>query len=167
MSPTEDVMAHAALIARFYAAFGRLDYQAMISCYAPAVHFSDPVFGDLHGAKVGQMWQMLCERATDLRVECGPVRIASDRCGVEWQAWYTYSATGRVVHNIVAATFVFEHGLIRRHDDVFSLYRWARQALGLPGILLGWTPPVQQKIRTQATRALDAYAKRSAGLSSV
>jgi hypothetical protein len=101
---------------------------------------------------------MLCERATDLRVEYGPVRTAGDMVRVEWQAWYTYSATGRRVHNRIAASLRLEHGLICRHDHVFDLYRWARQALGIKGLLLGWTPPVQGTIRRRAFRSLDTFA---------
>jgi hypothetical protein len=134
----------------------------MAASYAPTARFSDPVFQDLTGPRIGTMWRMLCARATDLRVECGSVRTEGDTARVEWQAWYTYSATGRRVHNRIAATFVVERGLIRRHDDVFDLYRWARQALGMTGILLGWSPPVQRAIRRRATHSLDAFAARIA-----
>jgi hypothetical protein len=91
------------------------------------------------------------------------VRLAGDTARVEWQAWYTYSATGRRVHNRIAASLRLEHGLIHRHDDVFDLYRWARQALGIKGLVLGWAPPVQRAIRRQAIRSLDAFAARIAG----
>jgi uncharacterized protein len=134
----------------------------MAASYAPAARFSDPVFQDLAGPRIGTMWRMLCARATDLRVECGSVRVEGDTARVEWQAWYTYSATGRRVHNRIAARFILERGLIHRHDDVFDLYRWARQALGMTGILLGWSPPVQRAIRRRATRSLDAFAARIA-----
>ncbi len=47
------------MIERFYDAFGRRDGAAMEACYAPDVHFSDPVFVDLRGAEAGAMWRML------------------------------------------------------------------------------------------------------------
>ncbi len=156
----EQLASNVALVERFYAAFDRRDHRTMAASYAPTARFSDPVFQDLTGPRIGTMWRMLCERATDLRVECGRVRMAGDEARVEWQAWYTYSATGRRVHNRIAATFGLEHGLIRRHEDVFDLYRWARQALGIKGLLLGWAPPVQRAIRRQASRSLDAFASR-------
>ena len=158
----EQLASNAALVERFYAAFDRRDHRTMAASYAPTARFSDPVFQDLTGPKIGTMWRMLCERATDLRVECGPVRAEGDMARVEWQAWYTYSATGRRVHNRIAAAFSLERGLIRRHDDVFDLYRWARQALGIKGLVLGWGPPVQRAIRRQASRSLDAFALRIA-----
>jgi hypothetical protein len=46
----------------------------MAAAYAPTARFSDPVFQVLTGPRIGAMWRMLCERATDLRVACGPVR---------------------------------------------------------------------------------------------
>jgi len=156
----EQVASNVALVERFYAAFDRRDHSAMAASYAPTARFSDPVFQALTGPRIGTMWRMLCERATDLRVECGPVRAAGDAARVEWQAWYTYSATGRRVHNRIAAALSLEQGLIRRHDDVFDLYRWARQALGIKGLALDWTPPVQRAIRRQAIRSLDAFAAR-------
>jgi ketosteroid isomerase-like protein len=158
----QQVASNVALVERFYAAFDRRDHGAMAASYAPTARFSDPVFQALTGPRIGTMWRMLCERATDLRVERGPVRMAGDMVRVEWQAWYTYSATGRRVHNRIAASLRVEHGLIRRHDDVFDLYRWARQALGIKGLVLGWTPPVQRAIRRQASRSLDAFAARIA-----
>jgi hypothetical protein len=150
------------LVEQFYAAFGRRDHRAMAACYAPDARFSDPVFQNLGGARIGVMWRMLCERATDLRVECGPVQMDGNTARVEWQAWYTYSATARRVHNRILATFTLDQDLIRRHDDVFDFYRWARQALGPPGLLLGWTPLLRRTVRRRAARSLDAFAARIA-----
>jgi ketosteroid isomerase-like protein len=151
---------NAGVIERFYAAFARRDHAAMAACYTPAARFADPVFPSLVGAEIGTMWRMLCERARDLRIEHGPVHADGDRAQVRWEAWYTYSATGRRVHNRIAAAFVFEQGRIARHDDVFDLYAWTRQALGLKGVLLGWAPSVQRAIRAQAARSLERFANR-------
>ena len=74
-----------------------------------------------------------------------------------WVATYTYSATGHRVENRIDATFAFRDGRIVRHQDRFDLYRWARQALGLKGVLLGWLPPVQGAIRRQAAATLAAW----------
>ncbi|MOA55161.1 hypothetical protein D3C78_1789040 [compost metagenome] len=48
-------------------------------------------------------------------------------------------------------------GLICQHDDTFDLWRWSRQALGVPGMLLGWSPLVQNKVRLQAFKGLRAF----------
>jgi len=49
------------------------------------------------------------------------------------------------------------NGLIVEHRDSFDLWRWARQALGAKGLLLGWLPPVQAAIRRQAAQGLAAW----------
>src|SRR5688572_2240727 len=133
----------------------------MAAAYAPDARFSDPVFTSLAGPRIGAMWRMLCERASDLRVECGPVTLDGGTARAQWQAWYTYTATGRPVHNRIDASFVIADGLIVRHEDRFGLYRWARQALGAKGVLLGWTPLVQGAIRAQAAKALERFEAKA------
>ena len=129
----------------------------MARCYTPDAHFSDPVFTNLRGPDVAAMWKMLCERASDLRIAFRDVATVGDTGSAHWEAWYTYSATGRPVHNVIDAVFAFRDGLIARHVDRFDLYAWARQALGRKGLLLGWAPPVQGAIRRQAARALARF----------
>jgi len=150
----------AEVIRSFYAAFQRRDHAAMAACYAPLATFSDPVFPELRGAAVGAMWRMLCERGTDLRVEATGITATGDQGRARWEAWYTFSATGRPVHNIIDASFEFHDGRITRHIDTFDLWRWTRQALGMKGLLLGWAPPVRRAIRAQAARALDTFMIR-------
>jgi ketosteroid isomerase-like protein len=151
-----DPAANEALINRFYEAFARGDGQTMAACYAPDAHFHDPVFQDLNGDEIGAMWRMLCGRATDLEVVHSDVRAVGDRGSAHWEADYTFS-TGRAVHNPIDASFEFSNGLIADHRDRFDLYAWARQALGPMGVLLGWAPPVQGKIRGQARAGLEEF----------
>ena len=82
---------------------------------------------------------------------------STENCSARCDAWYTFSATGRPVHNVITAHFEFAEGRILRHVDHFDLHRWASQALGLKGLLLGWAPPVQRAIRRQAAHSLDAF----------
>ena len=146
-----------ALIRRFYEAFARGDGAAMAACYAPDAHFSDPVFTDLRGERAGAMWKMLTGRAKDLRVVHSDVS-ADDREGrAHWEADYTFGATGLPVHNVIDARVTFRDGKILRHVDTFDLHRWTGMALGLKGKLLGWLPPVQNKVRGQAAKGLDAF----------
>ncbi|MEO8347212.1 MAG: nuclear transport factor 2 family protein [Betaproteobacteria bacterium] len=150
---------NAALIERFYAAFARRDGATMATCYAPDAHFTDPVF-DLEGAQVGAMWSMLCERGTDLKLAWRDVRADDTTGSAHWEPRYTFSATGRPVHNVIDATFTFAEGRIVRHVDSFDLWRWSRMALGLKGTLLGGTPIVRNAIRAQAKRGLDAWMNK-------
>jgi ketosteroid isomerase-like protein len=152
--PNED------LIERFYGAFSRLDSEEMASCYAPAAHFSDPVFTDLRGEEPGAMWRMLCGRAKDLEVRLVEHEADDARGSAHWLADYTFS-TGRRVHNDVHAELRFENGLIVEHRDSFSFYSWARQALGPAGLALGWTPIVRGKVRREARAGLDEFLAQS------
>ena len=160
----DDPAVHTALISRFYDAFAQRDHAAMASCYAPDVTFRDPVFGELRGDEVRSMWRMLCERGTDLEISYRDVTADEERGSAHWDADYTFTATGRRVHNSIDASFVFSDGLIAEHVDSFSFWAWTRQALGPVGILLGWSPPVQGKVRSQARQNLDEFmAGGSAG----
>ncbi|MGH2869579.1 MAG: nuclear transport factor 2 family protein [Solirubrobacteraceae bacterium] len=148
--------AHQELIERFYAAFARLDGEAMAACYGPGARFSDPVFIGLQGSQPGAMWKMLTARARDLEVTLAEREAGPERGSAHWLADYTFS-TGRRVHNDVRATFRFRDGLIADHQDSFSFYAWARQALGPVGLALGWTPVLQAKVRREARAGLDEY----------
>jgi len=152
---------HDELIRSFYEAFQRRDHQAMAACYGPDPRFSDPVFPDLRGAQVAAMWRMLCERGTDLEIASSGITTNATHGSAHWEAYYTFSATGRHVHNVIDASFNFEGGRIARHTDRFDLYRWTRQALGLKGLLLGWSPLVQNTIRARAGRSLAGFMEPS------
>jgi hypothetical protein len=150
---------NAQLIETLYGALARRDGAAMAACYARHARFKDPVF-DLADAEIGAMWKMLCERATDLRVEWRDVTADASSGAAHLEAWYTFSATGRSVHNVIEAKFRFSEGRILKHRDRFNLWRWSRMALGARGALAGWTPMVQRKIRAQARRGLDLWIAR-------
>jgi len=152
---------HAELIERFYVAFARRDWAGMAACYHPEVHFSDAVF-DLHGADAGMMWRMLLTNGRDLTLEYSGVG-ADERTGrAHWDARYTFSATGRKVLNRIDASFEFRDGLIVRHVDRFDFWLWARQALGLPGLLLGWSGFLRNKVQGRAAAGLAAFRKQVA-----
>ncbi len=149
--------AHSALITRFYEAFQRLDAEAMVACYSDDIVFSDPAFGTLRGKDAGDMWRMLTTRAKDFSLTFDSVS-ADERSGAaHWVATYLFSQTGRTVVNDIQARFVFRDDKICEHHDSFDLWRWSRQALGTTGLLLGWTPMVQGKVRQQALKGLRAF----------
>ncbi len=153
-------MAHSnqELIGRFYAAFDCHDGDTMAGCYAPDARFRDPVFTDLRGEEVGAMWRMLTGRASDLEVELRE-HEADDEAGfAHWLARYTFE-TGRHVVNDIRASFRFRDGLIAEHRDSFSFHRWARQALGPPGLVLGWTPLLRATVRRRARASLDEFMR--------
>lgn len=148
---------NAELITRFYQAFQHLDAETMAACYASDVRFSDPVFQDLRGDEAADMWRMLAARAQQFSLTFDAVQ-ADDRQGrARWVATYLFSQTGNTVVNHIEAAFTFREGKIVEHHDHFDLWRWARQALGMKGLLLGWAPVVQNAIRRQAAKGLAQF----------
>jgi ketosteroid isomerase-like protein len=148
---------HESRIREFYSAFAARDAEGMARCYHPEVFFSDPVFPRLHGAEAGDMWRMLLARATDLQVTLDEASADDAGGRAKWTARYTFSRTGRPVTNRVEAMFAFRDGLIARHYDRFSFWKWAAQALGPAGRALGWFAPLKWKVRKDAATALDRF----------
>ncbi|MBV8634864.1 MAG: nuclear transport factor 2 family protein, partial [Burkholderiaceae bacterium] len=79
---------NAELITKFYTAFQKLDAETMASCYAPDVHFSDPVFTSLHGAEASDMWRMLASRAKDFSLVFDGVEADEQTGKAHWVATY-------------------------------------------------------------------------------
>jgi ketosteroid isomerase-like protein len=144
------------LIEKFYQSFAAKDAEGMVSCYADDIQFEDPAFGPLKGNDAKKMWRMLLKNP-DIKVTFGNVK-ADDKTGsVDWVAVYTFSRTGRKVTNRVSATFEFRDGKISKHTDHFNIWKWAGQAMGLKGYLLGWTPLMRNGIQKQAVSLLTKY----------
>lgn len=149
------------LIQNFYAAFARLDYTGMQGCYSADAIFNDPVFGVLEGNEVKAMWQMLCTNAKDFSLAFTSITADEAYGTCEWQASYTFSKTGRHVINNVKAHMRIEGGRITEHTDEFSFYTWSRQALGLPGMLLGWSGYLKNKVRQEALKSLHTFMAKN------
>lgn len=159
---------NAALLTRFYTAFAAVDAEAMAACYAPDARFEDEAFR-LHGREeVAGMWRMLCA-ATRARgmdawsLQFGGIEADDHRGRAHWEPRYRFSATGRLVHNVIDAEFEFRDGLIVAQRDRFDFWRWARQALGPTGWALGWTPLLRRKVQAQARANLRAFLEKPAG----
>lgn len=148
------------LIRHFYTSFQQKDVQAMQDCYADNATFSDPVFTNLNAAQVRSMWAMLVKSGKDMRVEFKNIKATAHGGTAEWDAYYTFSKTGNKVLNHVKAQFVIENGKIVKHTDQFNFYKWARQALGTAGLLLGWTSYLKNKIGSTAKKNLTDYMNR-------
>lgn len=103
------------------------------------------------------MWRMLTGRAPDLTITLVEHSADAEHGTAHWLADYTFSQTGRRVHNDVRASFRLADGRIAAHEDRFSFWTWSRQALGLPGLLLGWTPLLQGKVQRQARAGLEQF----------
>jgi ketosteroid isomerase-like protein len=147
------------VIESLYDAMNRHDGDAMAKLYDPNGRFRDPAFGELSGAEAGDMWRMLTGRATDLKVELAEHEATGDEGSAHWTATYTFR-TGRHVVNDIHAKFRFRDGKIVEHDDSFSFSRWARQALGPAGLVLG-LPPMNLLVRRRARGDLAEFRGES------
>ena len=148
------------LIQTFYDAFARLDYVTMQNCYSENPIFNDPVFGILEGDEVRAMWEMLCKNAKDFSLKADKIEVDGEYGTCNWIATYTFSKTGRRVVNKVKAYMRIEDGEITEHTDAFDLYKWSRQALGLTGVLLGWSGYLKNKIHCDARKKLDKFMRK-------
>jgi hypothetical protein len=146
-------------IESFYAAFARLDSATMAQCYADDARFDDEAFSLAGRREIGGMWAMLCEATRAKGMDAWKLEASAiTDVSAHWEARYRFSATGRLVHNIIEAAFEFgADGLIVRHRDSFDFWRWSRQALGTPGLLLGWSPFLKTKVRATAAGNLAKF----------
>lgn len=148
------------LLTTFYRAFQQKDYKTMRACYADDAVFTDEVFVNLNSAEVKAMWEMLCKRGKDLQLEFKNIKADEKKGSAEWIATYSFSKTNRKVTNRIKAEFTFLNGKIKSHRDHFNFYAWAKQALGLPGFLFGWTKGLKEKVREQGKKGLEDFMKQ-------
>lgn len=154
-------------IETLYAAFARLDADGMAACYAPQARFDDEVFSLRGQDEVAGMWRMLCQAARtqgpdQWKLQWRDVQSEGAEGRAHWDADYRFSATGRPVHNSVDSQFVFDaEGRIVQQRDSFDFWRWSRQALGVPGVLLGWSPMLRKSVRERAGSNLRKFLERS------
>ncbi|MEI2739698.1 MAG: nuclear transport factor 2 family protein [Chitinophagaceae bacterium] len=149
------------VIERFYTAFQKLDHQKMNGCYSDDIVFSDPAFGLLRGDEVKSMWEMLCKNARDFSLTFSNIQLLDEEYATcNWVATYTFSKTGRKVVNNIKAFMKLKDGKIIEHSDAFKLSKWAAQALGFKGVLLGWTGFMKRKIQKNARKNLINFIEK-------
>lgn len=146
-----------ATIVQLYEALQRHDGDAAAACYTDDAVFEDPAFGRLEGGRVRDMWRMLTARSPDLAVELLEHGAEGDRGWARWRARYTFTQTGSPVVNEIDARFRFAGEKIAEHVDTFPLKRWAGQALGRKGTVLGAVGLLGPIVRRQARSGLDAH----------
>lgn len=153
---------NSALIYKFYQSFAQGNAEEMIKCYHDDITFKDPAFGRLEGDRAKQMWSMLLSRANgDLYIKYSNVVANDDRGAAKWIATYPYGPNKRRVVNHINAKFEFKDGKIINHVDDFSMWKWSKQALGISGLILGWTPYLQNKVQATTNSLLDNFIKEN------
>lgn len=152
---------NADIVNKFYSAFQQKDYATMNSCYSDDIVFSDPAFGMLRGEEAKYMWEMLCKNAKDFSLSFSNIQLLDEEYATcNWTANYTFSKTGNKVVNNIKAYMRIKDGKIIEHSDAFKLSKWAAQALGFKGFLLGRTGFMQKKIQQNARKSLIAFIEK-------
>lgn len=132
----------------------------MQGLYADNATFSDEVFANLNAKEVRAMWEMLIRRGRDMKLEFSNVQETATGGSAEWTATYTFSATGKFVENKIKADFIIENGRIVKHTDHFDFKRWAGQALGFKGKVLGGTTMLRNRVQGNARAGLEKFIKQ-------
>jgi ketosteroid isomerase-like protein len=150
------------IIQSFYQAFADHDVEKMVSYYSDDIEFTDPAFGTLNAERAKNMWRMLVQsqRGKKFDVSFSEVKEDENSGTAHWEAKYKFSQTGRQVHNKIDASFVIKDGKIIKHIDRFNTRKWASQAMGFKGWLLGGTSFFQKKLNAQTNRMLDKWEAR-------
>jgi ketosteroid isomerase-like protein len=149
-------MTNKQLIEKFYSSFAAGDAEGMVSCYTDDIVFKDPAFGELKGDDAKNMWRMLL-KTPGIKITTHNTTADDITGSADWIAEYTFSLTGKAVINKVHADFIFSNGKIVKHTDYFSFWRWATQAFGIKGLLLGWMPFMKNKVKAQALARLRKF----------
>jgi SnoaL-like domain len=144
------------VLSQFYDAFNALDAKKMASFYHEQASFTDPAFPDLRGERIGMMWAMMCRRAKNFELTYKVLFADERKAQVAWEAKYLYGGKRKVTNHILSSLSLWD-GLIVRQVDEFDFARWAKQALGLPGLLAGNTEWLRRKVQVTAADQLNQF----------
>lgn len=148
---------HETLLRRLFDRLAARDAAGAAGCYHPDVFFTNPLFPRVRGADVEALWAMVFEDLPGLEVRV--CAIAADEAGghAAWRASYGFGRHARPVSTAGRSLFAFRDGLICRHYDHFSSWRWSAQALGPWGAALGWFGPFRWAVRQALSRRFDRF----------
>jgi ketosteroid isomerase-like protein len=116
------------LLNQLFDALNQHDHRSMADCYHPEATFTDIAF-DLRGKRqIHAMWHMICQG--DIRAKFELLHSDDQKGQVSLVDDYTFSSTGRKVHNVIDSNFSFRDGRIIEHRDFCDPHAWAEMALG-------------------------------------
>ena len=125
------------LLQRLFTALDQHNHATMGSCYHAEATFHDIAFNLERRQRIQSMWHMICE-GTDIRAEFEVVHANEQEGRVNLVDDYTFTDTGRHVHNVIDSRFRFRDGLIAEHRDLCDAHAWGAMALGgVGGFLAG------------------------------
>ncbi|MCU0428869.1 MAG: nuclear transport factor 2 family protein [Cytophagaceae bacterium] len=145
------------ILNEFYATLQKKNHQGLKKFYASDAVFSDPMYLNLRTEEIHAMWELFCINSKNFSLEFGNVKADDQQGEVSWKASYIYASSGNSVTKEVKSSFEFKEGKIVRQNDVYDFHEWAGQALGLMGSLLGWTGFVENQVKENARKNLEAF----------
>jgi len=143
----------AVLLLKFFKAVQTQDVKAIGECYHNDIEYYEPAYGKMTGPRALGYWSFFFSQVKEMQCEYDGLKINGDKGTLHIEEWYTWSATGHAVHNLVDCEFDFKDGKIFRHIDNYNLNAWAFQSLGAK--YLGWT----KKTREQEVEKFEDFLK--------
>ncbi|HKB14232.1 MAG TPA: nuclear transport factor 2 family protein [Vicinamibacterales bacterium] len=129
--------ANALLIERLFDALNRHDHDTMAGCYHEQATFDDIAFHLRRKQRIHEMWRMLCEGDSGIRVDVTSIS-ADDRTGVARVIDKYHLGHDTPVTSPITSRFAFRDGRIISQVDESDARAWARQAIGgTPGWIIG------------------------------
>ena len=151
------------IVTSFYDCFAKGEAKGMLNFYAEEVIFCDPAFGKLSGNRPHEMWRMLLGRFDEhTLITFEVIEVSTDKAKVKWTAKYHFGKNKRPVTNHVTSTLFVENGKIVKQYDHFDIWKWAYKALGIAGLLFGWSKFFQLKIQQKTRKMLGQYMAKHA-----
>lgn len=151
------------IVTSFYDCFAKGEAKGMLNFYAEEVIFCDPAFGKLSGNRPHEMWRMLLGRFDEhTTINFEVVETEANKAQVKWTAKYHFGKKRRPVTNRVTSTLILKNEKIVEYYDNFDIWKWAYQAIGIGGLLLGWSKFFQLKIQQNTNKMLDKYIAKHA-----
>jgi len=142
------------VITGLYNAYKERNPELMASFYTEDASFKDEIFGEVTGQEIPKVWEVVHSTTSNFYLYFHIVNVNKNLATVNSQLSYTFKHTGRKIDISITSIFRFENGKIRHQVDEYSLWKWASQAFGVSGFLLGWNPKFKNKIRQSAQNTI-------------
>ena len=150
------------IVEQFYAALNAKDLLTLRSLYHPKAEYNDEIFS-LNYKEILALWYSSMQPEMELVAEVHSIDQQKESIVTHWTISYTIASINKRITLDEVGRFEFQDGLIIRHTDEYSFYRWCAQAFGVAGMLASWSKWLRKKVRNQAYSSINAniYAANS------
>jgi ketosteroid isomerase-like protein len=144
-----------ALVEQLFLALREGETDALLSRYAEHVRIEHPLLGVLDRDEFAAALRSFARRSPGHSLTYAIEDAEGDRVEASWRLNHLFHETGRLVAISGASVFVLAAGRIVRQTDRFDRRDWARQALGLTGLVLSFLPGWRAFLRRELRRSLE------------